>query len=66
MSQRRQLREYQLVEMMLTDRELLYAEFEQVAGPNGEEELGAVTDRDKILAILSIEFPAAKQVGPDR
>ena len=57
MSQRRQLREYELVRLMLTDREQLYAEFDRVAGEKGEEELQASTDRDKIRAILAIEFP---------
>ena len=60
MSLQRQLREYDLVRMMLTDREQLYAEFERVAGDDGEEELQAITDRDKIRAILDIEFPQRK------
>jgi len=64
MGQQRQLREYDLVELMLTDRERLYAEFNRVAGENGEAELQAVTDRDKIRAILRIEFPTTAEAGP--
>jgi len=63
MSQQRQLREYDLARLMLTDRERLYAEFNRVAGENGEEELQAITDRDKIMAILRIEFPAFEDAG---
>jgi len=58
MSQQRQLREYELVRLMLTDRERFYAEFDRVAGENGEVELQAITDRDKVRAILEIEYLA--------
>jgi hypothetical protein len=58
MSQNEQLREYELVEMMLHNRQQLIAEFIRIAGERGEEELQAFTDRDKIRAILNIEFPS--------
>ena len=61
MSQQRQLREYDLTSLMLKDRKLLHAEFVRVAGEHGVEELQAITDRDKILAILNIEFPVSKE-----
>jgi len=57
LSQGRRFREYQLIAIMLNGRELLYAEFIRVAGVHGHDELLAITDRDKIRAILDIEFP---------
>ena len=64
MGLQRQHREYDLAHLMLRDRRLLHAEFIRVAGQRGVEELQAITDRDKIVAILNIEFPATKQAGP--
>jgi len=66
MSQQRQLREYELVRLMLANREQFYLEFDRVAGDNGEAELHAITDRDKVHAILRIEFPAWEDVSPRR
>ena len=64
MGQQRQLREYDLARLLLTDRQLLHAEFLRVAGAHGAKELPAITDRDKIRSILKIEFPATDEVGP--
>jgi len=65
MSQQRQLREYDLARLMLKDRQQLHAEFLRVAGQHGSKELQAITDRDKIIAILRIEYPAGGEPGPN-
>ena len=66
MGLQRQLREYDLSRLMLKDRQLLHAEYVRVAGLRGAEELQAITDREKIRTILSIEFPATKREGRRR
>ena len=61
MSQQAQLREYQLVEMMLTDRQSLRAEFNRVIGDAGGcVDTKCVNDRDMIRAILALEFPSSE------
>jgi hypothetical protein len=61
MSQRRHLREYQLVALMLSDRQALYAEFTRVMGDDGgSRDPRQLTDRDVIAVILEKEFPAAE------
>gem|GEM_PF-1421568 len=64
MGKQRQLREYDLARLMLTDRQQLHAEFLRIAGEHGGKELQAITDRDKIMAILRIEFPAFDEAKP--
>ena len=61
MGQRQQLREYELTRLLLADRQQLHAEFLRIAGEHGDQVLEAITDRDKIQAILRIEFPAFEQ-----
>ena len=58
MSQRRQQREYEQTSLMLSDRQKFYAEFIRVTGQHGTKELQAITDRDKVYAVLNIEYPA--------
>ena len=60
MGQRRQLREYDLARLMLEDRQKLDAEFIRVVGERDDFEPQALTDREKILAILNAEFPAGE------
>jgi hypothetical protein len=56
MSQRRQLREYQLVQLMLNDRQAFHEEYRRVTEQSGRAVPQCFTDRDMVQTILAIEF----------
>lgn len=58
MSQQRQLREYELVRMMIVDPQLLRAEYVSVLGQPSEP----LTERQMVAAILERQFPHIEEL----
>jgi hypothetical protein len=65
MSQRRQLREFELVKLMLTDRDAFYEEYTRALERSGSPWVRCFTDRDMLRTILAIEFPEAEMSQGD-